>query len=359
MSVTVKIRQSSEGPPRELQVELGETILEAALAADIPYPHGCRSGNCGSCKSELISGDIEMSPYSEHALSPAEKDIGLILACRSVPWSDCEVAWLDADDFAVHAQRRLDCRVATVIDATHDIRILRLEIVAGGPFDYSAGQYASLTFADLPARDFSMAGRPDQQSPDQPNKDQIEFHIRCIAGGTVSGFVADGLAPGDPVRVEGPFGAAFLRTGHRGPIIALAGGSGLAPIKSIVETALAQGMTQPIHLYFGARNEDDVYLEDHFRALAAAHANLRYEVILSEPRDATDRRTGFLHDALATDHHDLDGAKVYLAGPPVMVEAATTVARELGVRRQDCHADAFYTEAEKAKMAGPQKEAAG
>ncbi len=342
MSFRVKIRQEQATRPEGLEVATGGTILEAALAAGVPYPHGCQSGNCGACKSELLSGEVEMSPYSEHALSAVEKDQGLVLACRSVPWSDCEVAWLEADDLAIHASRRMACRVVSIEDATHDIKIMRLAIETGGPFGFSAGQYASVRFPGLPPRDYSMASRPDQ--------DLLEFHIRLLPGGAVSPFVQQRLAVGDRVQVEGPMGASFLRSAHRGPIVAMGGGSGLAPIKSIVETALGQGMAQDIHLYFGARTENDIYLEDHFKALAAKHANLTFDVVLSEPDGPTARRIGFLHEALAADHGNLDGAKVYLAGPPPMVESAVETAKSLGVRRQDCHADAFYTEAEKAAL---------
>ncbi len=340
MSFTVKIR----GRDDVLSVEMGQTILEAALAAGLPYPHGCRSGNCGACKSELVSGEIEMSPYSDYALSKAEKDLGLILACRAVPWSDAEVVWLDPSDTVAHPIRHMTCRVTGLDQATHDIRIVRMAVEAGGPFDFSAGQYAQVAFDGLPGRDYSMANRPSE--------DELEFHIRLTPGGAVSPYVAERLSVGETVKVVGPYGASHWRGNHRGPVLAGAGGSGLAPIKSIVEEALAGGAKQPIHLYIGVRAERDVYLEDHFTALAERHENLEVTVVLSEPDGATGRRTGFLADAIAEDFQTLDGCKAYLAGPPVMVESVTQKLKALGVRRQDCHADAFYTEAEKARLEG-------
>ncbi|HEX2117050.1 MAG TPA: 2Fe-2S iron-sulfur cluster-binding protein [Alphaproteobacteria bacterium] len=338
MSFTVKFRQLDV----EIPVEMGQTILEAALARDLPYPHGCRSGNCGACKSELLAGEVEMSPYSEFALTEQEKSSGLILACRAVPWSDCEVKYLDADEVVAHPSRRLTCKVVGLANATHDIRILRLEIVSGGPFDFSAGQYASLAFPGLPPRDYSMANRPDEPV--------LEFHIRLMPGGAVTFYVSTQVKLGDMVKVAGPYGTSYLREKHTGPILALAGGSGMAPIKSIVEAALAHGMKQPITLYFGVRAERDLYLEDHFNALAARHGNFTFIPVLSDPDGPTQRRTGFLADAVRSDFAALDGVKAYLAGPPVMVETATAALMELGVRRQDCHADAFYTEAEKAAL---------
>jgi len=348
----VSFKIAIKGRTETVTAEMGETILAAALRAGVPYPCGCRSGNCGACKSTLIAGEIEMSPYSDYALSKPEREAGLILGCRAVPWSDCEVAWLEADDLAMHPVRHLDCEVTEVVQATHDIRIVRMAIRAGGPFDFSAGQYASVIFDPrankLPPRDFSMANRP--------GGDGLEFHIRLMPGGAVTPYVAEALKAGERVRVVGPYGNAFYRPRHAGPILAVAGGSGLAPIKSTVEEALARGARQPIHLYFGVRAERDLYLQDHLAALAAKHPNLRVIPVLSEPDGPTERRTGFLSEAVGKDFANgaggagLDGFKAYLAGPPIMVETCTRVLKHLGLARQNLHADAFYTEADKAKL---------
>src|SRR5579863_9753934 len=226
LGYVVTIRQHAA----PIAVEAGGTVLEAALAQGVPYPHGCRSGNCGACKSRLEEGEVDLTPYSPYALSDEERAEGLILACRAVPWSDCTVAWLDADEVVLHPQRYLTCRVLALEGLTHDIKRLRLAIEAGGPFTFSAGQYAALSFAGLPPRDYSMANRPDEEI--------LEFHIRRMGPGSVSAHVSERLQVGDTVRVEGPFGSSWLRENHRGPIIAIAGGSGLAPMKSIVDTAL-------------------------------------------------------------------------------------------------------------------------
>jgi CDP-4-dehydro-6-deoxyglucose reductase/ferredoxin-NAD(P)+ reductase (naphthalene dioxygenase ferredoxin-specific) len=340
MAFQVRIRQW----PSAVVVEPGQTVLAAALAQGVGYPHGCQSGNCGACKSRQYAGEIELAPHSEYALSAAERADGLILACRAMPWSDAEVAWLEADEVVVHPQRQLKCRVAALEQATHDIRIVRLDIEAGGPFTFSAGQYAQVTFAGLPARDYSMANRPDERA--------LEFHIRQLGGGTASVYAATRLKVGDAVTVDGPFGTSYLREQHTGPIVAIAGGSGLAPIKSIVETALARGMRQDIRFYFGVRDERDLYHETALGALAARHPNFRVTPVLSEPRSRTVRRTGFVHQVVAGELGEVDGMKAYLAGPPPMVEAASALLAARGVRREDIHADAFYTEAEKAALGG-------
>lgn len=250
------------------------------------------------------------------------------------------MTWTDeAENEILHPQSRLSCRVVDRATLTHDITRLRLALETGGPFVFSAGQYAALRFAELPPRDYSMANRPDEAL--------LEFHVRRMGAGSASAYVTDRLRPGERVIVDGPFGTCYLRETHDGPILALAGGSGLAPIKSIVETALVQGRRQPIHLYFGARDERDIYLEDHFRTLAATHANFRYTPVLSAPRSPIARRTGLLHEALAADFAAFAGGKAYLAGPPAMVEAAARMLEAQGVPRRDIHADAFYSAAEK------------
>lgn len=324
---------------RTIDVPVGATILEAALDAGIGYPHGCQSGNCGACKSHLVKGEVTMEGYSEFALSDEEKDRGLILACRAVPWEDSEVAWLDEDDLIVHPRRLLSCKVVGLDDATHDIKRVRLTIDSGGPFDFSAGQFASVTFNGCAPRDYSMANIPGDPG--------LEFHIRCPPGGTTSAYVASTLRIGETVRVEGPFGTSYLREAHRGPIIAIAGGSGLAPIKSIVEQALARKLPQHIYLYFGARTERDLYLVEHFEALAREHRSFHFTPVLSEEAGGS-RRAGLVHEAVAADFDEFDGCKAYLAGPPVMVEAATRLLEARGLRRIDIHADAFYTAAEMA-----------
>src|SRR5258708_39416730 len=127
MPFDVRIRQCDD----PVAVEPGQTILDAALAQGVAYPHGCRSGNCGACKSRHHAGEIELAPYSDYALTASERASGLILACRAMPWSDAEVAWLDAEDLIINPQRQLTCRVVALEQATHDIRIVRLEILAG------------------------------------------------------------------------------------------------------------------------------------------------------------------------------------------------------------------------------------
>jgi CDP-4-dehydro-6-deoxyglucose reductase/ferredoxin-NAD(P)+ reductase (naphthalene dioxygenase ferredoxin-specific) len=234
---------------------------------------------------------------------------------------------------------RLGCRVIDLADATEDIRIVRLASVSGRVLRFAAGQYASVSFGTAPPRDYSMANRPDQPI--------LEFHVQHSRRGGASAYVARELRLGDIVWLEGPYGDAWLRRDHTGPVLAVAGGSGLAPIKSIVETALALGMRQAIHLFFGARDEADIYLEDHFRRLAERYRNFRYVPVLSNPARPTLRPIRPVATAAAEAFSSFDGFKAYLAGPPAMVEAATEILIGRGLPAADIHADPFYSQAEK------------
>jgi len=334
----VEIRQAG----RRIAAPEDCTILEAALADGIAYPHGCGSGRCGSCKSRLVSGEVDLRDHSRFALTDAEKAQGLILACRAIPTMDVIVAWLGGDEeIPSHPYRRLNCRVTAIEDATHDIKDIRLAIDGGDPLAFAAGQYARLTFPGAPTRDYSMANGPGER--------ELEFHIRQVPGGAATQRIHTLLKLGDPVLVEGPFGSSYLREQHAGPILCVAGGSGLAPIKGIVETAITHGIKQTIHLYFGARSDRDLYLVDYFEGLAQRHPNLTFTPVLSDAPLGAHWRTGFVTDAISKDLQDFDGWKAYVAGPPPMVETAMQIVTERGLRPEDLHVDVFFTPGEASK----------
>jgi len=328
-------------PEQSAPALAGETILESLLQAGVPFPHNCQSGNCGACKCELVEGDVLDLPYSEYALSAEERARNLILACRTQVWGDCSVRLLDASELVVHPSRYLRCRVIDIKDLTHDIRALELAIESGGPYTFSAGQHARLKFGPgIPERSYSMANRPDQ-----PN---LEFHIRLVPNGQASGYVFMNVRAGAEVTLSGPVGNAYLREKHRGPILAVAGGSGMAPIKSIVETALSDDPSRSVHCYFGVRDERDVYLEPRLSELARAHPNLSVHIVLSQPSTPSARRTGTLAEVIARDFSQLDCFKAYVAGPPAMVETVQRELLKIGLAMRDIHADAFYSQAEDA-----------
>jgi len=346
------------GEPQTVPAEDGETLLDALLRHGVGFAYSCQAGNCGTCKCEHLTGELLELEYSEHALSADERGRGIVLACRSQVWSDVQIRRLSPEEFVMHPSRIMQCRVVELGSATHDVLRLRLAIQSGGPFTFSAGQFAKLQFAFAPnmPRDYSMANRPDDAV--------LEFHIRCIEGG-ISGHIPSRLKRGDLVRVSGPFGTSYLREQHPGPIIAIAGGTGLAPIRSILATALDKAPDRPLHLYFGVRSERDVYAEAELRAWQALHKNLEVHIVLSDEPvgnaaqsaalagGSQRRRYGLVTDAVRADFPHFQGFQAYLAGPPAMVDAAIELLSGGGVAARDIHADAFYSAADPAATEMP------
>lgn len=321
--------------------EEGVTLLDAALKSGVNYPYSCRAGRCGACKTRLISGEVKMDSHSRFALSDGEKAAGMILACRAYALSDVEIAWVGEETQADSPPVEFTGTVVAKDQLTHDIVQVRVAIPPGTEFRYSAGQYAELRFPGMPARSYSMA------SP--PGDGYLEFHVRKMQPGRVSHFVFDQLQAGDVVTVSGPFGDAYLRESHTGPILAVAGGSGLAPIHAIVRQALRVGMKQPITLYFGVREERDLYFEESLRRLEHEHSNFRFIPVLSGAGEGSGGRcrTGLVGSALLADQPGFNGVKVYLAGPPPMIESLTVDLVARGCPGLDIHADPFYSSAQK------------
>ena len=330
----IHIRETDE----TFAVAEDEYILDAAIKQDIMFPRYCRNGVCGSCKVTRVSGTVDMDEYRVTALNEAEHGLNRILACRARPTSDCEIAFIprDTNPRFSHPLSEVTCTVRTIERPTPDVNILKLGVEAGGPFVFTAGQYVEVSFDGIAPRGLSIASRPGD--------DEIELHVRCVDGGELSNHVSNQLKPGDLVKLNGPMGRAYLREVHNGAIIAVAGGIGLAPIKSIVDMALTAGLRQDIHIYLGFRDESDVYLENHFARLQQRAPNVRVTVVLSEPSAATARRTGLVSDAIAEDLVPLKGPRAYLAGPPAMIDAAIPVLQSIGVRRKNCFADYLFTD---------------
>ncbi len=330
---SVNIRQAECA----IDVEYGSTILETALQAGIEYPHGCRAGNCGGCKSRLHAGEVELSPYSEFALSKAEYADGLILACRAVPWSDCDVSWCELDDVAVHPILDLSCRVQEIARLTHDIISLQLKIIGNDTFDFSPGQYVYVRFHGYEKREYSIASFEDNT---------LEFYVRHIPDGFVTPFIWAYLMIGETVRVSGPHGNMFFREQHEGPVIAIAGGSGLSAIQPIVIESIRCHPQRSLRLYHGVRDEQDIFRAEIFEDLSKRHPEFEYYPVLSEPYGETTLKTGMLFEVLDEELQQCTTGKAYLAGPPPMVRSCSEVLERKGFDPMNIHADPFFTVAD-------------
>jgi ferredoxin-NAD(P)+ reductase (naphthalene dioxygenase ferredoxin-specific) len=257
------------------------------------------------------------------------------VACTSVVTGDCTIEIPEPDEVINHPAKILKATVTALDRVTHDI--VRLRLRAAKPLEYSPGQYATLQFTPQHVRPYSMAGLPGD--------DELEFHIRVVKDGLVSGYVDRDLKLGDSVRVSGPLGTSYLRIKHEGPMLCVAGGTGLAPVLSIVRGALESGMRNDIHVYFGVRSARDIYCTDVLFDLAKRYPNLKVHVVVTEGNDNPLLRSGIVTEAVAQDWSALAGWRAYLCGAPPMVDAATLVARDRGIETEHIYADAFYAKA--------------
>ncbi|MBK7900106.1 MAG: CDP-6-deoxy-delta-3,4-glucoseen reductase [Azonexus sp.] len=294
-----------------------ETVLAAALRQGLLLPYGCRDGACGSCKGRLVSGRVEDGKAQSQALTEADRAAGLTLFCCARPQSDLviECATLrTASDIPV---KTLPARIEKLERLAPDVIELHLRLPASERLQFLAGQYVDILLKDGKRRSFSMANAPHDDA-------FLQLHIRHVPGGLFTDQVFSTLKARDILRLNGPHGSFTLREESDKPMILLAGGTGFAPLKSLIEHALHEACQRPMVLYWGARAVVDLYLADLPRRWAAEHPHFRYVPVLSEPQpeDAWAGRTGLVHQAVMTDFPDLSGHEVYACGAPAMIDAA-------------------------------------
>jgi ferredoxin-NAD(P)+ reductase (naphthalene dioxygenase ferredoxin-specific) len=318
---------------RVIDVTPGANLLAALREHDIPISYSCTAGRCGTCRCKVVQGNVADTVNAGHIIDAEGGQT--ILACTSVVTGDCTIEIPAPDEVINHPAKILKATVTALDRVTHDI--VRLRLRSAKPLEYSPGQYATLQFTPQHVRPYSMAGLPSD--------DELEFHIRIVKDGLVSGYVDRELKIGDAVRVSGPLGTSYLRTKHEGPMLCVAGGTGLAPVLSIVRGALESGMRNDIHVYFGVRSPRDIYCTDTLSHLAERYPNLRVHVVVTEGNDSSALRNGIVTEAVAQDWNSLSGWRAYLCGAPPMVDAATLVARERGIETEHIYADAFYAKA--------------
>lgn len=317
---------------RVIRVQPGANLLQALQAAQIPMSYSCMAGRCGTCRCRVLDGEV-MEGGSEQQRF-LEGDGSFVLACQTYVTEPCTIEIPEPDEVVVHPARIVKATVAAIEDMTHDIK--RLVLRPAKPLEFSPGQYVQLQFTPEHARPYSMAGLTGDGL--------FEFHVRLVPDGRVTGYIAHELKVGDAVKVSGPLGSAYLRRQHEGPMLCVAGGTGLAPILSILRGAIAQGMTNPIHLYFGVRSPRDIYGMPWLEQLQRDHPQLHVHVVVTSGGNAASHRMGLVTDAIEQDHGDMSEWRAYLCGSPPMVEAATVVARRKGIDAAHIYADAFYTQ---------------
>jgi len=339
-----------------LDVEPGQTILDAALRAGIYLPHACCHGLCATCKVEVTDGEVDHGAASNFALMDYEREEGKCLACCATLESDVTIdAEIDdepdARNLPVHDYKGT---VSRIVDLTPTIKGVWIKLAAGQSLDFQAGQYINLVVpGEEQRRAFSIASAP--ASPDE-----IELNIRRVPGGRATAWVHDELKVGDALRFAGPYGRFFVRQKQHMaeslPYLFLAGGSGLSSPRSMILDLLAQGITLPITLVNGARNQSELYHHDEFTALAAQHPNFAYVPVLSgEPEDSgwTGAR-GFVHDAAKAHFaNDFRGRKAYLCGPPLMIDACINTLMQGRLFERDIYTEKFISAADAQQVRSP------
>lgn len=325
----------------EMDVHEGETVLDAAFRQGISVMHGCKEGQCASCKSLLIDGDIELLKYSTFALSDADRESGHVLLCRTLAYSDISVELLNYDEDLMSrsiAVRDFDGTVISVERLTHDIRLLSVELAA--PLRFWAGQYVDLTIPGHGVtRAYSMANPPSGGT-------RLEFIIKLYSDGAFSALLDGMIKPGDAVVARGPYGTCFRREARSGPLVLIGGGSGMSPLWSILRDHVASGETRPVRFFYGARTRADLFFLDKFAELTATLSDFRFVPALSHARDdeGWTGQTGFIHEVVAhtlrEDAFDGD-IDAYSCGPPPMIDAVLPVLQMAGVEPERIYFDKF------------------
>lgn len=328
---TVTLKSSG----RRFSVAPGETVLEAAQRAGVALPYSCRAGVCGSCKAILLEGRCDYPRNPPRALDAGALAQHAVLLCQAVPASDLLLEAREVPSVEDIARRQLDMVVAEKWRLANEVIGLRLLPAHGERrLKRLPGQYVDVLLDDGRRRPFSVANGPRDDG-------MIELHVRHVAGGGFTSWVSDRLQVGDRLRIEGPLGTFVPREDSERPMIFMAGGTGFAPVKAIVEHFIALGTRRPMRVYWGARSAAGLYLRTLAEYWAHELPNLRFCPVVSDPARADGLRTGLVHEAVLLDQTDLSGHDLYMSGPPVMIDAAHPRFLAAGLPEERLYYDSF------------------
>lgn len=306
-----------------------ERILDAALRQNFTLEHSCGTGQCGACKAKVLEGEVEFVD-SFSVLTEEEKAENIILTCTSRAKTSLQ---LDAEYFPELAnivKKTVPCKIADMQFPTADAAILRLRLPPTASFSYLPGQYLDLIASGI-TRSYSIASAAVENN-------QLELHIRKVVGGQFSEMVFGSFKPEQLLRLHGPHGSFFIRSGDR-PLIFLAGGTGFAPVKAMVESLIASHDARPIHIYWGQRTVESIYSELPAQ-WARDYPHIQAHVVVSD--DATwSERQGFVHEAVVADFPDMSGVEVYACGSAAMISVAKNAFIQQGLEEKAFHSDAF------------------
>ena len=328
----------------EIEVDEDQTILRAAAEQGIMLMHGCKEGQCASCKSFVLEGeDIEHDRYSTFALPDYEKEEGYTLLCRAHAYEDVTIELLNYDEEMIRSGLPIQQAVAEVVcndPVTHDMRHLVLRLVEPAEVKFFPGQYMDIAVPGTgEVRSFSMANTSSRDG-------LLEFVIKVYPDGLFSHFLDTRLAVGDRLELTGPFGVFTLREGEA-DLVFIGGGAGMAPILSLLRSMAERGIRRKATFFYGARTRRDLCFSDELRAIAGKLPDFSYIPALShESPGEWDGETGLITDVVKRLASGLAGAHAYVCGPPPMVEAAVPLLQTLGVAEKRIYFDKFTTTGE-------------
>jgi len=328
----VAFRVEAEPSGHQFQVDEGETILAAALRQNVGLPYGCRNGECGSCIATLVEGRVDYPEGPPTALEGAAADA--CVCCKAVAQADLRLRVREVERVAQLEVKVLPCRVEHLELLAHDVARIRLKLPETQRLQFLAGQYLEFLLPDGRVRAFSMANAPHDDA-------FLELHVRHVPGGRFTDQVFSKMKEKAILRIRAPLGSFVLREDSPRPLVFVAGGTGFAPIKAMIEHAFHIGLERPMRLYWGVRSRRDLYLPDLPTQWARERPGFAYTPVLSEPDADWTGQRGFVHLAVLEDSADLSGCDVYAAGPPPMVRAARDAFGAAGLPADRFYADAF------------------
>ncbi|MDD2990816.1 MAG: phenol 2-monooxygenase domain-containing protein [Zoogloea sp.] len=333
-----------------IEIEEGQTILDAALRAGIYLPHACCHGLCATCKVQVSDGEIEHGEASTFALMDFEREEGKCLACCATAQGDLVIeAEIEEDPDAENLPvRDFDGTVSRIETLTPTIKGVWIKLDA--PMRFQAGQYVNLELpGGIGSRAFSIASPPSADG-------EVELNIRIVPGGQGTSYIHEKLQAGDRVRIAGPYGRFFVKKSAAVPVVFMAGGSGLSSPRSMILDLLEEGFDKPITLVYGQRSRAELYYHDEFLALAAQYPHFRYVPALSHEPEGSgwEGFRGFVHDAAkAAFDNDFRGHKAYLCGPPLMIEACITTLMQGRLFERDIYTEKFISAADAQQVRSP------
>lgn len=326
-----------------IEVEEGQTILDAALRQGVWIPFACGHGTCATCKVQVLEGEGDLGNASPFALMDVEREEGKVLACCCTPESDMVIeADIDVDDdFMGFAIQDFIGTVIEIKDLSPTIKGIQFSLDKS--IEFQAGQYVNLNIPGVEgSRAFSIANKPSDSQI-------LELHVRQVPNGVGTAYLHEQLKVGDTLNISGPYGQFFVRKSDEQGAIFIAGGSGLSSPQSMILDMLEEKDGRPITLFQGARSVSELYNKDIFEQLDKEFDNFTYVPALNAPEEGDDWQgfTGFVHEAaLAHFNGRFSGNKAYLCGPPLMIDAAINALMQGRVFERDIHMERFVTAAD-------------